>query len=226
MGVSKKRIILSVFLTVCFIFFTVTFIKTNFFADRNFNDPIINIKNYYEKNTNVVSIDEADTFKVTKNIKSFDDDIIFDVNDEKKEIKDDGSIIFDGLTLTQLTNKLNKSLTNELSGTGYYFASYTKKTGLDPYLAVAIVLHETGCSSKCSSLVINCNNIGGLKTNKLCSGYGKYDTLTEGINDYLDILYNNYYAKGLKTAADIGPKYANNSEWANKVNNFYNKIKE
>ena len=82
---------------------------------------------------------------------------------KKIEIEDDGSVIYDGLTITELTEKLNKNLNSTLSNTGIYFANYYIKTGLDPYLSVSIVLHETGCKWNCSTLVKECNNIGGIK---------------------------------------------------------------
>lgn len=143
-------------------------------------------------------------------------------------IEDDGNIIYDGLTLTQLTDKLNKNLNSTLSNTGYYFAEYTKKTGLDPYLAVAIVLHETGCKWTCSSLVRDCNNIGGMKgsgTKCNSSGYLQYNSLEEGINGYLDMLYNNYYSKGLTTAELMNSKYAASTTWSANINKYIDEIR-
>lgn len=148
------------------------------------------------------------------------------VESEMKDysINDDGSIIFDGMTLTLLTEKLNKHLSSTLTNTGIYFANYTKKTGLDPYLAVAIVLHETGCKWTCSSLVRNNYNIGGLKSG---GKFIKYNSLEEGIDGYLNILYNNYYSKGLTTAELMQSKYAPNSTtWTDKINWYINNIKE
>lgn len=140
------------------------------------------------------------------------------------EIIDDNSIVFDGLTLTELTNKLNKNLSSTLTNTGIYFANYTKKTGLDPYLAVAIVLHETGCKWTCSSLVRNNYNIGGLKSG---GKFIKYNSLEEGIDGYLNILFNNYYNKGLTTAELMQSKYAPSSTtWTDKINWYINNIKE
>lgn len=140
------------------------------------------------------------------------------------EIIDDNSVVFDGLTLTELSNKLNKNLSSTLTDTGIYFANYTKKTGLDPYLAVAIVLHETGCKWTCSSLVRNNYNIGGLKSG---GKFIKYNSLEEGIDGYLNILYNNYYSKGLNTAELMQSKYAPSSTtWTEKINWYINKIKE
>lgn len=133
--------------------------------------------------------------------------------------------VYDGLTLNELTNKLNKSLNSTLANKGYIFANYTKETGLDPYLAVAIVLEETGCSSTCSNLVNTCNNIGGIKGDGSCNGYQGYESLDNGIQSYLSFLYNNYYSKGLKTPENINPYYAENTSWAEKVNNYIDYVK-
>lgn len=136
-------------------------------------------------------------------------------------------IIYEGLTLEELTEKLNKNLKSTLTNTGHYFANYYLKTGLDPYLAVAIVLQETGCKWTCSKLVRNCNNIGGMKGSPKCNGgsYRKYDTLEEGINGYLDMLYKNYYSKGLTTPELINPKYASSTTWSVNVNSYIESIK-
>lgn len=152
---------------------------------------------------------------------------VFETTVTTPKIEDDGSIIYDGLTLTDLIRKLNKNLNSTLTNTGHYFANYYLKTGLDPYLAVAIVLQETGCKWTCSKLVRNCNNIGGMKGNPSCNGgsYKRYDTLENGINGYLDMLYNNYYSQGLTTPELINPKYASSTTWSTNVNNYINNIK-
>ena len=55
-------------------------------------------------------------------------------------------IVYDGLTMNQLADKLNKSLKSNISGKGYLIASYSLQLGIDPYMATAIILHETGCN--------------------------------------------------------------------------------
>lgn len=136
-------------------------------------------------------------------------------------------IIWDGLTLEELTERLDKNLYDTMSGMGIHFANYTKETGLDPYLAVSIVNLETGCKWGCSYLAKNCNNIGGLKGKPSCNGgsYMKFDSLEEGIRGYLDIIYNNYWQKGLTTPELMNPKYATSNTWAEKVNRYYETIK-
>lgn len=136
-------------------------------------------------------------------------------------------IVYDGLTMNQLAEKLNRSLGSTLSGTGYTFASESLALGIDPYLAVAIVLHETGCQWECSYLVQACNNVGGMKGSPGCNGgsYASFSTLDDGIRSYLSNLYRNYYAYGLTTPETIGPKYAASPTWASKVNWYINSIR-
>ena len=131
-------------------------------------------------------------------------------------------IVYDGLTMNQLAEKLNRSLNSTISGKGYLIASYSLQLGIDPYMATAIILHETGCNGTCSSLVRECNNVGGQKGGPSCGGgaYKAYPTLDEGIMGYLDNLYRNYYSYGLTTPETIGPKYAASPTWASQVNNY------
>lgn len=152
------------------------------------------------------------------------------IEDELQDVKtyDDVStvpvdpIVFDGLTMNGLADKLNRSLNSTISGKGYLIASYSLQLGIDPYVATAIILHETGCNGTCSALVRECNNVGGQKGGPSCGGgaYKAYPTLDEGIMGYLDNLYRNYYSKGLTTVETIGPKYAASTTWASKVNNY------
>lgn len=136
-------------------------------------------------------------------------------------------IVYDGLTMDELSEKLEKNLKSTLDGTGRLFAEYSIELGLDPYLAVSIVLLETGCNWECSQLVKQCNNVGGIKGSPGCWGgsYKSYPSLEVGIKSFMDLLYNNYYKKGLKTPEQINPKYAESKTWAQKVNKYIEKIK-
>lgn len=130
-------------------------------------------------------------------------------------------IVYDGLTLNELSEKLNRSLKSTLSGTGSSFAKYSVEMGIDPYLAVAIVLHETGCSYSCSNLVKNSNNVGGMKSG---GSYASFATLDEGIYKFMYNLKTNYIDKGLTTAETINTKYAANPNWYQQINNYITKI--
>ena len=156
--------------------------------------------------------------------------VITESNDENNNVVEEKAVeevVYDGLTRQQLIDKLNRNLNSTLSGKGELFADYSLQLGLDPYLAVAIVLHETGCSWDYSNLVKACNNVGGQKGSPSCGGgsYRAYPTLDDGIRGYMDNLYNNFYAYGLTTPEAINPKYAASTTWASKINNYIEKIK-
>ena len=161
------------------------------------------------------------------NVKTLAVNLNYDIVEPKAEKMVPKPIIFDGLTKEELIEKLNKNLYDDLAGTGEYFANYTEEKGLDPYLAISIINLETGCKWQCSHLVKACSNIGGLKGSPGCDGgdYAAYESLDVGIRAYLDILYNGYWSQGLTTAEAMNPKYAESTEWARKVNNYYNEIK-
>lgn len=135
-------------------------------------------------------------------------------------------IVYDGMTMEELAAKLNRSLNSTVAGKGELFASYSLEKGVDPYLAVSIMLLETGCKWTCSGLVQKCNNVGGQKGSPNCSGgYRSYPTLDDGIKGFIDNLADNYYAKGLTTPEAMNSKYAESNTWAVKVNNFMSSVK-
>lgn len=139
------------------------------------------------------------------------------------EEQERSKIVYDNMTMEQLSAKLERSMNSTLNGKGELFATYSIKLGLDPYLALAIVLHETGCSYSCSGLVQTNNNIGGLKGSN--GKYLYFNTIDEGIKGYLDILYKRYYSKGLTTPELMNPVYAQSTTWASRVNWYIKKIK-
>ena len=149
------------------------------------------------------------------------------VKEEEEFIKP--VIVYDGLTIEELTNKLNRVLKSTLTGTGGSFANYSIQLGVDPYLAVAIVLQETGCYwGTCSAMVDQCYNVGGMKGGYYsCWGgsYAAFPTLDEGIKTYIYNLYNNYVSRGLTTAEAMNASYAEDTLWASRVNNYINIIK-
>jgi len=132
------------------------------------------------------------------------------------------TLVYDNLTLEQLAEKLERNLNSSIKGYGMVFAQKTIELGLDPYLAVAIMLHETGCKWNCSALMQKCNNVGGMKGKPGCNGgsYKRFDTLEDGIESFLSMLYNKYYSKGYTTPEVIGSKYAADPKWPIKVNNY------
>lgn len=130
-------------------------------------------------------------------------------------------IVYNGMTMEELANKLNRSLKSDLSGYGMTYATNSIKYGVDPYLAVAISLLETGCNWGCSSLVTYNHNVGGMVGG---SSYASFNTLDEGIEAMISNLSRNYIQQGLITPETIGKKYATSSTWAEKVKNYINQI--
>lgn len=144
----------------------------------------------------------------------------------KKDNVHERIVVYENMTMEELSEKLNRSLKSTMSGKGELFASYSIERGVDPYLAVSIMLLETGCNWTCSGLVNSCNNVGGQKGSPNCSnGYRSYPTLDDGIRGFIDNLANNYYAYGLTTPEAMNRKYAESGEWAMKVNRYINQVK-
>ena len=133
-------------------------------------------------------------------------------------------IVYDNMTIEELSMKLDRVLHSTMSGKGNLIATYTLEVGVDPYLATAIILLETGCNSSCSRMVNTCYNVGGMKGSG-CGAYASFPSLDEGIKAFIDNLNRNYYSYGLTTPETMGPKYAESKEWPMKVNNYINKIK-
>ncbi len=168
------------------------------------------------------------------------------VNKEVEEIKEDNNLLltevqmetapasviipprvegYAGMTLEEVAAQLEKSLKNDISGKGMVIASKCIELGVDPFIATAIIMHETGCGqNQCSSLARNCYNFGGQKGSG-CGAYKKYNSIDEGLEGMITNLYRNYYAYGLTTVEAIGPKYAESDTWVGKINWYVNKIR-
>ena len=202
------------------------------------NDSFTGNKEVDNKNDEEKTVEEStDNNTEIEEVNTIDNSVVEEVviEEELEDVKTYDEIntvpvdpiVYDGLTMQQLADKLNRSLNSTISGKGYLIASYSLQLGIDPYVATAIILPETGCNGTCSSLVRECNNVGGQKGGPSCGGgaYKAYATLDEGIMGYLDNLYRNYYAYGLTTPETIGPKYAASTTWASQVNNYIAMVK-
>lgn len=134
--------------------------------------------------------------------------------------------VYEGMTMEELSDKLNRNLgTGAISGKGNLIATKSIELGVDPYVATAIMLHETGCKYNCSKLVVACNNVGGQKGSPACSGsYKGYNSIDEGIVGHIENL-SRYYSQGLNTVSLIGPRYAQSSTWVSKINWYIDMIR-
>ena len=136
-------------------------------------------------------------------------------------------IVYDNMTLNELSDKLNRSMNDTLSGKGELLASYSLEKGVDPYIALSIILLETGCNNgRCSGLTRNCYNFGGQKGTPSCNGgsYKAFNSIDDGLKGFIDNL-STYYAKGLNTPEKMNSRYAESSTWAMKVRNYERSIK-
>ena len=136
-------------------------------------------------------------------------------------------IVYKGMAMSELAEKLNRSMKSTLSGKGEVLANRAIEKGVDPYLALGIMLLETGCNSgTCSSLTRKCYNVGGMKGSPGCDGgsYKVFSSIDDGIIAFVDNLARNYYAYGLTTPEAMNRKYAESSTWAMKVRNYMSQI--
>ena len=165
------------------------------------------------------------SINVRNNIKEKDIIDIPEINKEDALTK--RVIVYDNMTLSELSDKLNKSMNDTLSGKGELLASYSLEKGVDPYIALSIILLESGCNSgKCSGLTRNCYNFGGQKGTPSCNGgsYKVFASVDDGLKGFIDNL-STYYAKGLDTPEKMNSRYAESSTWAMKVRNYERSIK-
>ena len=133
--------------------------------------------------------------------------------------------VYEGMTLEEVADQLNKSLKNEIAGKGMVIASKSIELGVDPFVAAAIIMHETGCGqNSCSHIARTCYNFGGQKGSG-CGAYQRYGSVDEGLEGMISNLYRNYYAKGLTTIESIGPRYAESGEWIGKINWYVGRLK-
>jgi len=136
-------------------------------------------------------------------------------------------IVYENMTLSELSDKLNRSMKDTLSGKGELLASYSLEKGVDPYIALSIILLETGCNSgKCSGLTRKCYNFGGQKGSPSCDGgsYKVFASVDDGLKGFIDNL-STYYVKGLNTPEKMNSRYAASGTWAIKVRNYERNIR-
>lgn len=135
--------------------------------------------------------------------------------------------VFEGQTLEELAERLERHMNSTITGKGMLIAQLSVETGIDPYLATAIILHETGCRWNCSRLVNACNNVGGIKGSPRCGSgsFRYYPTLEDGFIGFFDVLYRVYWSRGLTTPEAIGPIYAANPNWPSKIHSYINDIR-
>lgn len=124
---------------------------------------------------------------ITKEVKSENEkEIVFLFEEKQEEKQEEKEIVFN----TEIENKIyKKALENGM----------LKEQA---FLILAISKHETG--NWRSNAFKNKNNIGGIMCN---SGLKQYKTQEEGIDAFVNLLKNRYFAKGLDSVEKIGGVY-------------------
>lgn len=226
---SKTRLIL---VLTCFVATMMIYVGISMQRDLEKNKVVnrVQVKEYKINNmaasTNMIFKDsQNEEFKPNKNL----------LFEEVKMETAPASIIvpprievYEGMTLDELAEKLNRHLGNDIiAGKGKLIATECINKGVDPYVATSIILHETGCKTKCSNLARYCYNFGGQKGKPSCNGgsFKKFNSIDEGLVGMINNLYKNYYAMGLNTVELIAPKYCEGNTWAGKINWFVNNIR-
>ena len=189
------------------------------------NDLNFKIQNMSASTNMIVKESESEEFQPAKRL---------DLTEVKMEAAPASIIVpprievYEGMTIEELAEKLNRNLGNDIiAGKGMLIASECINKGVDPYVATSIILHETGCKTKCSNLARYCYNFGGQKGKPSCNGgsFKKFDTIDAGLVGMINNLNKNYYAMGLNTVETIAPKYCEGNTWAGKINWFVNSIR-
>mgnify|MGYP003299153745 CR=1 FL=1 len=91
------------------------------------------------------------------------------------------------ITVTDnITNAFSQTMygNDYIAGKGMLLASQCIEKGVDPYVAVAIMLHETGCKWTCSKLARNYNNVGGIYNSSKREFYS-YESQEKGVQALL-----------------------------------------
>ena len=112
-------------------------------------------------NVNVVNMSSSNRVAATKVVD--DEKVVASTNEKVEELSMEEAPqaeyipprieVYNGMTMDELAAKLDRNLgTGYIAGKGRLIATKSLELGVDPYLATAIMLHETGCKSNCSSL--------------------------------------------------------------------------
>lgn len=200
------------------VFLAILIILDIYLLNLNISTNSYEVVKKNKSTANYINIEEIVNQKVESNISIFE---------KLEQLKEEVIIepkVYDNMTLDELASKIEKSLNSTISGKGYLIASYSLEKGVDPYMATAIILQETGCKWECSYLVKTCNNVGGQKGSG-CGSYSYFNSLDEGIMAFIDNLYKNYINYGLTTPETINPKYAADQNWSVNVNKYIESIK-
>ena len=205
-------------------------ISTGMMINKNSKDNYLNLSQIEEIDIKKLSANAKAALKEETNSKSENNENLLLESIEMETAPASVIIpprveVYGGMTLEEVAAQINKSLKNDITNKGMVIASKCIELGVDPFIASAIILHETGCGqNQCSNIARNCYNFGGQKGSG-CGAYQRYSSVDEGLIGMISNLYRNYYARGLTTVETIGPRYAESNTWVSKINWYVNKLK-
>lgn len=136
---------------------------------------------------------------------------------------------YEGESIEKIANKFEKYFKKtSLASYGKHIATSSIKKGVNPYLVGAIILVNTNCTSDCTIIFKNCNNVGDMKGSPGCFGgvYKKYDSIEASVDDLVDYIYDKFIVNNLTTPNAIYKKYGKDSAWAFKVTSHMEKLKK
>ena len=114
---------------------------------------------------------------------------------------------------------LNQFLKGVLKGKGRAFYKAQNKYGINATFLIGIANHESGNGT--SEFARKYNNVGGMIYKKSPI---KFKSVAESIDSIASNIKNNYVAKGMRTPAQIGKKYAKDPKWPQKIVKHMKKI--
>lgn len=185
----------------------------------------VNVVDNFTKLTGVFYIDKDThtwsngiyTIKLDLNFKNLMDETDASENENKgdggsvESTKDWGH----GVTAEQL----NKVLKGKLAGTGEIFLKYANMYKINPAIAAAIAMHESGGTS---NLAKTKNNFFGMR-NK--NGWMSFSSVDEGIRRGISNISRNYVNKGKNSLQKMVKDYAEGGkDWIPQTSAFYKQI--
>ena len=151
-----------------------------------------------------------------------------DPNSNEKENKEVIDTSYNGESIEQIGKKIDRLLVKTpLDGYGEEIARKSIIKAVNPYLIGGIILESTKCKMECSVLLIQCNNVSGIKASPGCFGgtYKQYNNFSDSITDLVNNISKEFYTTDLQNPYKMFKKYGRNETWAFKVNKYMEELK-
>lgn len=180
------------------------------------NEIVENLKNYQVKMNDTINV-------VSDTSGSSSGDIVLDWNDLSKVSNISASNLKKALESLKWGKKVSQYSSD--------YVSYEKKYKVNVFFLIGLEAHESGAFG--SSLAVECNNFGGVKSKPICPGHGSYRQFSskEKFIDYHAKLLGNSYLKengkyyNGKKLSDLKKTYCGNcSDWVSSIKTFGNAL--